>query len=71
MAYPSLADQFSQCATAEGTPFKLAGAPVQFGDDLPATNRAPAFNEHGDEILTELGIDWDTIVDLKVRGVVA
>ena len=32
--------------------------------------RAPEFNEHGDAILTELGLDWDTIVDLKVRGVV-
>ena len=32
--------------------------------------RAPEFNEHGDAILEELGIDWDTIVDLKVRSVV-
>ena len=37
----------------------------------PAPGRAPEFNEHGDEILDELGLDWDTIVDLKVRGVVA
>lgn len=59
------------CATAEGTPFKLAAAPIQFGPDLPRTNRAPAFNEHGDEILESLGLDMDTIVDLKVRGVVA
>ena len=36
-----------------------------------APARAPEFNEHGDEILAELGLDWDTIVDLKVRGVVA
>jgi hypothetical protein len=34
--------------------------------------RAPEFNEHGDEILTgELGLDWDTVIDLKVRGIVA
>jgi hypothetical protein len=33
--------------------------------------RAPEFNEHGDAILEELGVDWDTIVDLKVRGVIA
>ena len=34
--------------------------------------RAPEFNEHGDEILTEmLGLDWDTVIDLKVKGVVA
>ncbi len=36
----------------------------------PPVRRAPEFNEHGDAILEELGLDWDTIVDLKVRGVV-
>jgi crotonobetainyl-CoA:carnitine CoA-transferase CaiB-like acyl-CoA transferase len=60
-----------ECETAEGTPFKLAGAPVQFGDDLPSTRRAPQFNEHDEEILGGIGLDMDAIVDLKVRGVVA
>ena len=60
-----------ESATAEGTPFKLAAAPVQFGDDLPSTNRAPGFNEHGDEILEAIGLDTEQIIDLKVRGVVA
>jgi crotonobetainyl-CoA:carnitine CoA-transferase CaiB-like acyl-CoA transferase len=49
----------------------MAGAPVQFNEEPPATQRAPDFNEHGDAILAELGLDWDTVVDLKVRGVVA
>ena len=59
----------AECETADGTPFKLAAAPVQY-DEAPARQRAPEFNEHGDEILTDLGLDWDKIVDLKVRGVV-
>jgi crotonobetainyl-CoA:carnitine CoA-transferase CaiB-like acyl-CoA transferase len=59
------------CETANGTPFHLASAPVQFDEEPPVPGRAPEFNEHGDTILEELGIDWDTIVDLKVRGVVA
>jgi crotonobetainyl-CoA:carnitine CoA-transferase CaiB-like acyl-CoA transferase len=55
-----------------GTPFTLVSTPVQFNGAPAPTSRAPEFNEHGDEILTEkLGLDWDTIVDLKVRGVVA
>jgi len=59
------------CATADGTPFKLAAAPVQFGEEAAVPQRAPEFNEHGDAILGTLGLDWDKIVDLKVRGVVA
>ncbi|MGO9029934.1 MAG: CaiB/BaiF CoA transferase family protein [Acidimicrobiales bacterium] len=59
------------CETASGAPFKLAAAPVQFDGQPPVPGRAPTLNEHGDAILEELGYDWDTIVDLKVRGVVA
>jgi crotonobetainyl-CoA:carnitine CoA-transferase CaiB-like acyl-CoA transferase len=59
------------CETAEGVPFQLAAAPVQYDGQAAAPRRAPGFNEHGDDILAGLGIDWDTIVDLKVRGVVA
>jgi crotonobetainyl-CoA:carnitine CoA-transferase CaiB-like acyl-CoA transferase len=52
-------------------PFRLAAAPVQFGGEAAAPRRAPEFNEHGDAILGELGLDTDTVLDLKVRGVVA
>jgi crotonobetainyl-CoA:carnitine CoA-transferase CaiB-like acyl-CoA transferase len=60
-----------QCHTAAGTPFRLAAAPIQFGGEPSQPARAPEFNEHGDEILAELGIDWEAVVDLKVRGIVA
>ncbi len=60
-----------QCETAEGVPFKLVAAPLQFGSTPAPTSRAPLFNEHGDEILAELGLDWDAVIDLKVKGVVA
>ena len=43
---------------------------MQYGGEPAQPARAPEFNEHGDAILAELGLDWDTIVDLKVRGVV-
>ena len=59
------------CANAAGAPFQLVTAPMQYDGEPAAPKRAPEFNEHGDAILERLGLDWDTIVDLKVRGVVA
>ncbi len=67
----SVANGYIQdCWTAAGVPFRLAAAPVQFDQESPRVRRAPEFNEHGDDILAELGLDWDAVVDLKVRGVV-
>ena len=45
--------------------------PSQYDGQPAKPKRAPEFNEHGDAILGDLGLDWDAIVDLKVRGVVA
>jgi crotonobetainyl-CoA:carnitine CoA-transferase CaiB-like acyl-CoA transferase len=59
------------CTTKEGKPFHLVAAPVQFDRNPATTARAPEFNEHGDAILAELGLSWDAIVDLKVRGAIA
>jgi crotonobetainyl-CoA:carnitine CoA-transferase CaiB-like acyl-CoA transferase len=61
----------STCLTAEGEEFKLATAPIQFGGVPAQPGRSPEFNEQGDAILESLGLDWDTILDLKVKGVVA
>ena len=61
----------ADCENSEGEPFQLATAPIQYGGEPAQPKRAPEFNEHGDAILEGLGFDWDTIVDLKVRGVVA
>jgi crotonobetainyl-CoA:carnitine CoA-transferase CaiB-like acyl-CoA transferase len=59
------------CETADGTAFRLVAVPVQYDEEPATPGRAPAFNEHGDQILTDLGLDWDAIIDLKARGVVA
>jgi crotonobetainyl-CoA:carnitine CoA-transferase CaiB-like acyl-CoA transferase len=57
--------------TADGTPFELGATPVQFDEQPTPTARAPLFNEHGDEILQELGLDWDRILELRVAGAIA
>jgi crotonobetainyl-CoA:carnitine CoA-transferase CaiB-like acyl-CoA transferase len=60
-----------ECHTASGAPFNLIAAPMQYDGQPCPTRRAPEFNEHGDQILSELGIDLDDILDLKIAGVVA
>ena len=60
-----------ECHTASGTPFRLVAAPVQFDEEPAVPQRAPEFNEHGDSILADIGLDVDAILDLKIRGIVA
>lgn len=53
-----------------GTRFSLVATPVQFDGHPAATKRAPEFNEHGDAILSDvLSLDWDTIIEMKLKGV--
>ncbi len=61
----------SQLKTADGTSFELVGSPIQF-DEMPSSSqRAPEAGEQTEEILLELGFDWDRIADLKAKGVVS
>jgi len=55
---------------ADGGEFELVTNPVQFDSQPPRLRRGPAFAEHTDAVLEELGYDWDRIVQLKVEGVV-
>ena len=57
--------------TADGIPFELGATPVQFDERPTPTARSPLFNEHGDEILQELGMDWDQIIELRAAGAIA
>ena len=68
----SVANGYVQdCTTAEGNAFKLVSVPVQYNEEPAPVHRAPEFNEHGDAILAEIGLDEDAVLDLKIRGVVA
>jgi crotonobetainyl-CoA:carnitine CoA-transferase CaiB-like acyl-CoA transferase len=56
----------------DGVKFTLVATPVQFDGQPSPPKRAPDFNEHGEHILVEeLGIDWDAVIELKLKGVVA
>ena len=49
---------------------ELVANPVQFDVTAPQSSPAPAFAEHTDQILMELGFDWDRIIELKLSGAV-
>ena len=49
---------------------ELITNPVQFDMTAPHAGPAPEFAEQTDEILEELGLDWDRIVALKTAGAV-
>lgn len=49
---------------------ELVANPVQFDVAAPHTGPAPGFAEQTDDILMELGLDWDRIIELKTVGAV-
>ena len=52
------------------TTYPLIGSPAQFDERPLALRRAPEHGEHTEEILLELGRDWEQIVALKARDAI-
>jgi crotonobetainyl-CoA:carnitine CoA-transferase CaiB-like acyl-CoA transferase len=51
-------------------PFPLVASPAQFDGEPTTLRRAPDHGEQTEEILLELGRDWDEIARLKEKGAV-
>jgi crotonobetainyl-CoA:carnitine CoA-transferase CaiB-like acyl-CoA transferase len=51
-------------------PYPLVASPAQIDNRAPALTRAPDHGEHTEQILLELGVDWDDVERLKSTGVV-
>ena len=49
---------------------ELVSSPVQFDVSAPQLRAAPEFAAQSEEILLELGLDWDRIIALKEAGAV-
>ncbi|PXW24604.1 CaiB/BaiF CoA-transferase family protein [Nocardia sp. 348MFTsu5.1] len=49
---------------------ELVSTPVQFDVTATTTSAAPEFAANTDEILLEIGLDWERIIELKTAGAV-
>ena len=58
-------------ASDGGEPIKLVRGPVQFNHAPVTTTRAPEASEHTELVLMEMGMEWEQIEDLKVKGAIA
>lgn len=66
-----IANQYITEITAKtGQVVPVVPAPVRFDGTLGRLDPCPEAGEHTEEILLELGRDWDAIIGLKDRGVV-
>ncbi|MFE4963841.1 CaiB/BaiF CoA transferase family protein [Streptomyces sp. NPDC056660] len=54
-----------QVTDGNGNTFALAANPVQFDETPPKLRAAPEHGQHTEELLLELGYDWEQIVALK------
>ena len=54
-----------EVGSAEGKTFRLVASPVQFDETPASLSRAPEHGEHTEEVLLELGLEWDEIARHK------
>lgn len=54
----------------QGAEYQMVAAPVQFDETPPGSTRAPEHGQHTEEILLELGYDWDDIAQAKETGAI-
>jgi crotonobetainyl-CoA:carnitine CoA-transferase CaiB-like acyl-CoA transferase len=58
-----------EITATDGTTFRLPAPPAQYGGEPPVPQGpAPELGQHTEEVLLELGRDWDAIADLRASG---
>jgi len=62
---------FAEAQGPDGTPFTLVANPAQFNETpIGTVQAAPEHGQHTEEILLELGLDWDEITKHKETGAI-
>ena len=54
----------------DGETFRLVASPVVFDGEAPEMSKGPEHAQHTEEILLDLGLDWERIAALKSEGAV-
>jgi crotonobetainyl-CoA:carnitine CoA-transferase CaiB-like acyl-CoA transferase len=63
-------DHLIDVDAGDGRTFRLVASPVQF-DEIPwKLRKGPEQGQHTEEVMLELGLDWDRIGQLKKLGVI-
>ncbi len=57
-----------EVTSAEGVPYRVPAPPMQFGGPSAPRGPAPELGQHTEEILLELGKDWDDVGTLREQG---
>lgn len=64
------ANGYLSSVSLNGTDFDLVASPVQMDETADVLGPAPEHGQHTEEILLELGIDWDEIAKGKESGAI-
>ncbi len=54
----------------DGTHFRLVANPVQFDETAPTLRKGPEHAQHTEELLLELGLEWEEVTRLKEAGAI-
>lgn len=62
--------QIREVPIGDNESFRLVANPVQFDGESPDLRKGPEHAQHTEEILLEMGLNWERISELKTRGAI-